>query len=228
MIVPSSVHPNGLVVHARKWFLSVDNYGGRQPALIFTVIASPPKPQSNFVESLSRPRCVFPKTILVRPRQLVGFFKNFPEMFPYGLVVHARKWFRSVDKYGGRQPALILTDKASPPKPLEEFCRNLSYERLSTSRCVCPKMILVRQQIWPNSGHLFYNNLVIASPPRPLVDFLETCLRFFTSGLVVSTRKWFRSDNKYGSRSPSLINLLIAFFCRICYSCIVKNLVKQF
>ena len=36
-------------------------------------------------------------------------------------------------------------------------------------------------------------------------------LRCSTSGLVVTARKWFWSDDKYGRRLPSLINLLIAF-----------------
>ena len=35
---------------------------------------------------------------------------------PSGLVVSAQKCFRSVDKYGHRQPSLIFTDIASPPK----------------------------------------------------------------------------------------------------------------
>ena len=58
----------------------------------------------------------------------------------------ARKWFRSVDKCGRRQPSLIFTFIASPSKPLEEFCRNLAYEFLSMSRCVCLKMISVCQK----------------------------------------------------------------------------------
>ena len=50
-------------------------------------------------------------------------FETCPRCFLRGLVVHARKWFRSVDKYGRRQPCLIFTVIASPtPKPLKEFC----------------------------------------------------------------------------------------------------------
>ena len=53
-----------------------------------------------------------------------------------------RKWFQSVDKCGRRQPFdFHLKFVASPPKPLEEFCRNLAYEFLSMSRYVRPKMM---------------------------------------------------------------------------------------
>ena len=87
----------------------------------------------------------------------LDLFETCPSCSPSGLVVHVRKWFRSVDKYGCWRPTLIFTVIASPPKPLEEFCRNLAYEFLSVSRCVRPKRILVRQQaaiykinIWPS------------------------------------------------------------------------------
>ena len=71
-----------------------------------------------------------------------------------GLVVSAQKWFRSVDKYGCRQPSLIFTVIASPPKPLEEFFETL---HMSFSQCLDasrPKMILVRKQIWLNGSSL--------------------------------------------------------------------------
>ena len=52
-------------------------------------------------------------------------------------------------------------------------------------------------------------------------DFFEPCLRFSTSDLVVSVRKWFRSVDKCGRRQLSLIFPVIAFlpkpleeFCR--------------
>ena len=70
------------------------------------------------------------------------FFKTFPRCSPNGLVVHARKWFWSVDTYGRWQSSLIFTVVASP-KPLDEFFRNLAYEFLSVSKYVCLKMILV-------------------------------------------------------------------------------------
>ena len=70
------------------------------------------------------------------PRPLVVFFETCPRCSPRSLVVSARKW----------QPSLIFTFIASPSKPLEEFCRNLTYEFLSMSRCVRPKMILVCQK----------------------------------------------------------------------------------
>ena len=84
------------------------------------------------------------------------FFKTCLRCSASGLVVSARKWFRSVDKCGRRQLSLIFTVIASPLKPLEEFCRNLAYiyEFLSMSRCFRPKMILVCQQVWPN-GDIF-------------------------------------------------------------------------
>ena len=81
-------------------------------------------------------------------------FKSCPRYSPSGLVLHAQKWFRSVSKYDCRQPFLIFTVIASPPKSLEEFCRNLSHKFHSLPRCVRPKMILVRRQIWPNGSHL--------------------------------------------------------------------------
>ena len=46
---------------------------------------------------------------------------------PRGLVVFARQWLWSVDKYGRPQPSLISIVIASPPKLLEEFYRNLAY-----------------------------------------------------------------------------------------------------
>ena len=82
------------------------------------------------------------------------FFETCPNCSPSGLVVSARIWFRSVDKYGRRRPSLIFTVIASPPKPQEEFCRNLAYEFPSMSRCVRPKTIPVRQRLWQNGGHL--------------------------------------------------------------------------
>ena len=57
-----------------------------------------------------------------------------------------QKWFGPVNKFGCRQPSLIFTFIASPPKQLEEFCRNLAYEFLSISRCVRPKIISVCQK----------------------------------------------------------------------------------
>ena len=52
----------------------------------------------------------------------------------------------SVCPFVRKQPSLMFTFIASPPKPLEEFCRNLAYEFLSMSRCVRPKMISVCQK----------------------------------------------------------------------------------
>ena len=75
------------------------------------------------------------------------FFETCLRCSPRSLVVSARKWFQSVDKCGLRRPSLIFTYIATPPKPLEEFCRNLAYEFLSMSRCVRPKMILVCQKM---------------------------------------------------------------------------------
>ena len=65
---------------------------------------------------------------------------------PRRLDVSARKWFWSVDKCSRRQPSLIFSFIACPPKPLEDFCLNLAYEFLSMSRCVRPKRILVCQK----------------------------------------------------------------------------------
>ena len=158
------------------WFRSGDKYRPRRPTSIFTVISSPPKPLEEFrqnraYEFLSVSRCVRPKpipvcqqiwpngfkiaicplldtvTISLLHLHWSAFFETCLRCYPSGLVAHARKWFRSVNKYGRRQPCLIFTVVVSPPKPLEEFCRNLSYEFLSMPRCVRPKMIVVRLQI---------------------------------------------------------------------------------
>ena len=48
-----SCSPSGLVVSARIWFRFVDKYGRRWPTLIFTVIASPPKPLEEFRQNLA-------------------------------------------------------------------------------------------------------------------------------------------------------------------------------
>ena len=180
--------PSSLVVHARKWFQSVDKCGHRQPSLIFTVIVFLRNHWRNSVkiwhmyssqcldvsarkwswsiDKYGRTAAIFKitncpllNTVTISLLHLLrdhwsDFFLNLPEMFPSGQVVHARKWFRSVDKYGRRQPSLIFTIIASPPKPQQEFCRNLAYEFLLKSRCVCLKMVLVYQRIWPDSGHL--------------------------------------------------------------------------
>ena len=67
------------------------------------------------------------------------FFDTRLRCFPRSLVVSARKRFWSVDKCGRWQPALIFTFIASPPKQLEEFCRNLAYEFLSMVGCIRPE-----------------------------------------------------------------------------------------
>ena len=116
--------------------------------------------------------------------------------------------------------SFIFTVIASPPKQPKEFWRNLAYEFLSMSRYVRPKISLVHQQIWPKTNigqqisyflkswialYITLNNLVIASPPR----FLKLVWDWFsTSGLVVSSRKWLQSIDKY---EPSLINIFITF-----------------
>ena len=156
--------------------------------MIFTVIASPPKPVEEFCQnlalyssqclhmsarkdsgpstnmaeqqpSLKSPNCPLLNTVTISLSHRLrdhwsDFFETCLTCSPSSLVVHAQKWFWSVDKYGHRQPSLIFTVITSPRKPVEEFCRNLAYEFLTMSRCVCLKMILVRQQIWSNSGHL--------------------------------------------------------------------------
>ena len=156
-------------MQARIWLQSVDKYGRRRPTLIFTVIASPPKPLEEFCRNLayeffSVPRCVRPKMITVRQQygrtaaifkiakifkicpflnnvtisfshllrdHWSDFFETCPRCFPSVLVVHAPKMVPV-----RRQPSLIFTVIASPPKPQEEFCRNLAYEFLSVPRCV--------------------------------------------------------------------------------------------
>ena len=127
-----------LPVSAQKRFRSVSKYG--RTAAIFKITNCPLLNAVTIV-------------IASPPGLLVRFFLTCLRCSPSGLVVQAWKWF-PIDKYGRQQPSLIFTVIASPPKSLEEFCRNLAYEFLSMSRCVCLKMIMVCQQIWPNSGHL--------------------------------------------------------------------------
>ena len=71
-------------------------------------------------------------------------FETCMRCSPSSLVVQARQQFRSVYKYGQRQPFSIFTVIASPSKSQEEICRNFAYEFLSMPRCVSPKTFLVR------------------------------------------------------------------------------------
>ena len=87
-----------------------------------------------------------------------------------------RKWFGPVDKFGRRQPSSIFTFIASPPKQLEEFCRNLAYEFLSMSRCVRRKMISVCQK-----------NLINLFIALSCQEFGYTIL-FMTKNIRMSTR----------------------------------------
>ena len=102
---------------------------------------------------------VRPQTFFSLSHLLRDHWSDFSETClrcsPRSLIVSARKWFRSVDKYGRPQPSFIFTFIASPPKPLEEFCRNhymhLNYSQcldmpLSMSRYARPKMISVSQK----------------------------------------------------------------------------------
>ena len=68
--------------------------------------------------------------VIASLRPLVGFFETCLRYSTSGLVVFSQKRFRSVDKYGHRQPSFIFTVIASPRKPLEQFCQNLAYEFL--------------------------------------------------------------------------------------------------
>ena len=88
------------------------------------------------------------------PRPLVRFFfETCLGCFSCGQAVLAQIWFRSIYKYGRRQPSLIFTVIALAAKPVEEFYRNLAHAFLTMSRCVCPKTISVHLQIWLSGGH---------------------------------------------------------------------------
>ena len=126
-------------ISAQKRFGSVNKYG--RTAAIFKIAICPLL--NTLTISLSH---------LLRDHWS-DFFETCLRWSPSGLVVYARKWFRSVDKCGRRQPSVIFTVIASP-KSLEEFCRNLANEYLSMLRYVRSKTILVCQQIWPNGSHL--------------------------------------------------------------------------
>ena len=54
------------------------------------------------------------------------------------------------------------------------------------------------------------DRLVIASPPRPLVEFSEFLVRMFPSMSSCASTKKIRSVEKHGCRRPSLIFLVIA------------------
>ena len=119
-----------------------------------TVSSSEDSEQSVHLHSLISLRFAFMRIAKPSIRPPVNLFSlshllrdNWSDVFdiclrcsPSGLVVTARKWFRSVDRCGRRRPSLIFTVIASHPKPMEEFCRNLAYEFLSMSRCPaeCP------------------------------------------------------------------------------------------
>ena len=122
-----------------------------------TVSSSEDSEQSVHLHSLISLRFAFMRIAKPSTRPPVNLFSllhllrdNWSDVFdiclrcsPSGLLVTARKWFRSVDRCGRRRPSLIFTVIASHPKPLEEFCRNLAYEFLSMSRCqivvlLCP------------------------------------------------------------------------------------------
>ena len=66
-----------------------------------------------YIHTCVRPYVRKPFLVITSPRPLVGFFETCLGCSPSGAVVHARKWFRSVDKYGCRRPYLILTVIAS-------------------------------------------------------------------------------------------------------------------
>ena len=127
-------------VSAQKRFRSVNKYG--RTAAIFKIANSP------FLNIVTISLSHLPRD------HWSDIFEICLTCSIYGLDVSARKWFRSIDKYGRRQPFLIFTVIPYPPKPLEEFCQNFAFELLSISRCVCPKMILVCQQIRPKGNHL--------------------------------------------------------------------------
>ena len=129
-----------LDVSTRKQFQSVNKYGRK--ASIFKIAICPLL--NTVAISLSH----------LHRDHWSDVFDPCPRYSTICLGLYARKWFRSVHKYGRRQPTLIFTVIASPLKSLEEFCRNLVCEFLSMPRCVHPKMILVRRQMWPNGSHL--------------------------------------------------------------------------
>ena len=98
-----------LDVPARQWFWCVNKYG--RTAAIFKIV-----------------NCPLLNTVTISLSQLLpdhwsDCFETCLSCSSSGLVVSARKRFRSIDKYSHRQPSLIFTVIASPLKPLEEFCR---------------------------------------------------------------------------------------------------------
>ena len=130
-----------LDVSAQKRFQSVNKYG--RMVAIFKIAICP------LLNTIT-----VPLSHLLRDHWS-DFFKTCPRCSPNGLVMHAHKWFRSVNKYGRLQPSLFFTVMASPPSKIPGgICQKLAYEFLSKTGCVRPKTILVRQQLWPNSSSL--------------------------------------------------------------------------
>ena len=127
-----------------KCFRSIAKYGRRQQSfLIFTIIASLPKPLEECCrnlpyEFLSMSRCVRPKndsgpSTNMAERQpslksLIALYLTLlshllrdhsSEMFPlWSSCVRLKKRFRSVGKYGRCRPSLLFAAIASPPKLL--------------------------------------------------------------------------------------------------------------
>ena len=129
-----------LDISARKPFRSINKYG--RTAAIFKISI-----------------CPLLNTVTISLLHLLrdhwsDFFESCLRWFRYWSSCACLKMVPSVDKYGHGQPSLIFPVIASPPKSLEEFCRNLAYEFLSMPRCVHSKTIVVRQQTWPNGSHL--------------------------------------------------------------------------
>ena len=66
---------------------------------------------------------VHPKTLSLYRISSETTCQTLPKLV---LLVFARKWYRSVDKFGRRQLSLIFPVIAIPPKLLKEFSRNIA------------------------------------------------------------------------------------------------------
>ena len=98
------------------------------------------------------------------------------------LAFNERKWFRSVDKYGRRQPSLIITAIASFPTLLDKLDQNLAYRFLSTSKCVRPKLNVTTEDVNIASNSTVGGNLsrlcTVVIPDQIALTFVNDIMAF--------------------------------------------------
>ena len=155
--------PSGLVVSTRIWFRSVAKYGHA----IFTVIASPLKPLEEFRRNLAY-------AFLSKSRYVLHM-NSFQ-----CLDVSARKWFRSINKYGWTAPTFkiaICTLLNTVTISLSHLLQDHWSVYFETCLSCSLGGLVVSAQKWFRSGDkcgrrqpsLIFS--VIVSPSKPLEEF---------------------------------------------------------